>query len=138
MAKHILYNASVVLNSVDLSDHTRKISFVTTIIDQPANAMADLEEYSMPGLRKVSPISLEMFQDFASSKVYATIMTLWTNRTTFTAVMKLDSGAVAATNPSFTVSVYVSSFPVIDGSHGDAHMTAMVLAPAGVMVIATS
>jgi hypothetical protein len=31
MAKHVLYNASVVLNSVDLSDHVDSVSFVVTI-----------------------------------------------------------------------------------------------------------
>ena len=65
-------------------------------------------------------------------------MTLWTNRTSFNAVIKADSGANATTNPQFTVSVFISSFPVISGKHGDAHMTSMTLDPAGILSIATA
>ena len=135
MAKHVLTDASVVLNSVDLSDHVDTVSFVVTIVGQPASAMADVEDYSMPGLRKISPITLTMYQDFAASKTYATLMTLWTNRTSFNCVIKPTSGAAASTNPQFTVSVFISSFPVVAAKHGDAHMSNITLEPAGIMTI---
>jgi hypothetical protein len=138
LAKHVLYNASVVLNSVDLSDHVDSVSFVVTINGQAAAAMADAEDYSMPGTRVVSDITLNMYQDFAASKTYATLMTLWTNRTSFNAVIKADSGANATTNPQFTVSCFIKSFPVVSGNRGDRHMTQVVLAPAGILAIATS
>lgn len=138
MAKHILYNASVVLNGVDLSDHVESVEFVPALNSQNAAAMSDVEDYSMPGTRVIGDISLNMYQDFAASKTYATLMTLWTNRTTFNAVIKADAGANATTNPQFTVAVFVKSFPVVSGSRGDRHMTQVVLAPAGVMSIATS
>jgi len=135
VAKHVLYNPTVSLNGVDLTDHVESVSFVSTINGQPAAAMGDVEDYAMPGTRKVSPITLNMFQDFASSKTYATLMTLWTNRTSFNAVIKPDSGAAASTNPQFTVSVFISSFPVVSGKRGDAHMSQLVLEPAGIMSI---
>ena len=89
MAKHVLYNASVVLNSVDLSDHVDSVELKATLNDQPAAAMGDVEDYSMPGTRVIDDITLNMYQDFAASKTYATLMTLWTNRTTFTATRRL-------------------------------------------------
>lgn len=138
MAKYVSYNASVVLNAVDLSDHVESVSFVVTLNDQPGAAMSDVEDYSIAGTRKVSPITLNMYQDFAASKVYATLMTLWTNRTSFNAVIKADSGANATTNPQFTVSVFISSFPVLDVTRGQRHMSQVVLTPAGVLAIATS
>lgn len=138
MAKHVLYNASITLNSVDLSDHVESVSFTVELNDQDAAAMQDVEDYSMPSTRKVSDIKFKMYQDFASSKTYATLMTLWTNRTSFNAVIKADSGANATTNPQFTVSSFIKSFPVVDGKRGDRHMTDLVLKPAGVMTIATS
>lgn len=138
MAKHVLYNASVVLNSVDLSDHVESVELAPSIGAAPAAAMGDVEDYDMPTTRAVGDITLNMFQDFAASKTYATLMTLWTNRTTFTATIKADSGANATTNPAFSISVFISKFPVISGKRGDAHMTQVVLKPAGVMTIATS
>jgi hypothetical protein len=138
MAKHVLYDVSAQFNSVDLSDHIDSISFVVTINGQAAAAMADAEDYSMPGTRVVSDITVNMYQDFAASKVYATFMTLWTNRTTFNAVMKDTSSANATTNPQFTVAVFIKSFPVISGNRGDRHMSQLVLGPAGILSIATS
>lgn len=138
MAKHVLYNASVVLNSVDLSDHVDSVELKASMNDQPAAAMGDVEDYAMPGTRVIDDITLNMYQDFASSKTYATLMTLWTNRTTFTATIKADSGANATTNPAFSVSVFIKSFPIVSGKRGDGHMTQVVLKPAAVMTIATS
>lgn len=138
MAKHILYNAYITLNAVDLSDHDNRLEFVVGINDQPAAAMGDAEDYSMPGTRKVSPIQAEFYQDFAASKVYATLMALWTARSTFNCVMKPDAGATATTNPQFTVSVFLSNMPVISGERGNRHMTAVTLMPAGVLAIATA
>lgn len=138
MAKHVLYNASVVLNSVDLSDHVDSVELKASMNDQPAAAMGDVEDYAMPGTRVIDDITLNMYQDFASSKTYATLMTLWTNRTTFTATIKADSGANATTNPAFSVSVFIKSFPIVSGKRGDGHMTQVVLKPAAAMSIATS
>jgi hypothetical protein len=138
MAKHILYNPTVTLNSVDLTDHVASVSFVVNLNDQDAAAMGEAEDYSMPGTRKVSDITLNMYQDFAASKVYATLMTLWTNRSTFSAVIRADSGAKATTNPEFTVTAFITSYPVVSGDRGSRHMTQVVLKPAGALSIATS
>lgn len=136
MAKHILYNASVVLNSVDLSDHVASVELAPSLGGTTAAAMGDVEDYDMPTTRSVNDVTLNMYQDFASSKTYATLMTLWTNRTTFNAVIKADAGATSATNPAFTIPVYIKKFPIVSGKRGDAHMTQVVLAPAGTMTIA--
>jgi len=138
VAKHILYNASVTLNSVDLSDHVESVELKVETASQPAAAMGDIEDYSIPGTRAVSDITINLFQDFASSKTYATLMTLWTNRTSFNAVIKADAGSKAPTNPEFTTSVFIKSFPVVSGKRGDTHMTQLVLAPAAAMSIATA
>jgi hypothetical protein len=138
VAKHIFFNGSVVLNGVDLSDHVEKVSFVVTLNGQAAAAISDVEDYEMPGTRKVSDITITLYQDFAASKTYATLMPLWTNRTTSNAVIKNDAGANSPTNPQFTIPVFIRSFPVMDASRGDRHMSNLVLAPAGALVIATA
>lgn len=139
MAKHILYTPTITLNAVDLSDHCESVEFTVTLNNAgSAAAFQDVEDYSLAGTRKVSPITCTMFQDFAASETYATLMTLWTNRTSFAFVCKPDSGATATTNPQFTVSVFITSFPVVSGSRGDRHMTQLVMEPAGIMTIATA
>ena len=138
MAKHVLYNSSVVLNSIDLSDHVESVMLEVETNAVPAAAMGDVEDYSMASTRKVKDISLNMYQDFAASKTYATLQALWTARSTFNAVIKADAGANATTNPAFTVSVFIKSFPFVSGKRSEAHMSQLVLAPAAAMTIATS
>src|SRR4051812_15341968 len=133
MAKHILYNASLVANAVDLSDRAESITFVATLNGQPAAAMSEIEDYEMPGTRKVSDITAQMYQDFAASKTYQTLVALWAARTVFNLVLKADAGANATTNPQFTVPVFVRTLPIISGNRGDRHMSQVVFAPAGLM-----
>jgi hypothetical protein len=135
MAKHVLYDVALTVNSVDLADHAESVNFTVTLNGQAAAAMSEVEDYEMPGTRKVSDIAATMYQDFAASKTYATLMTLWTNRTTFNLVMKPTSSSAAATNPQFTVPVFIRTFPVISGNRGDRHMSQVVFAPAGLMTI---
>jgi len=74
----------------------------------------------------------------AWGKVYATLMALWTARSTFTLVLKADAGATATTNPQFTVTVFIANMPVISGTRGDRHMTNVTFQPASALAIATS
>lgn len=138
MAKHIIYNASLTVNAVDLSAHVKSITYTEGLNGVDAAAMADVQDYEMPGTIKIGDISVLFFQDYAASKVYATIHPLVTNRTTFNIIVKADSGATAATNPAFTIAVFVRSHPWVNGSRGDAHMTQVVFAPAGAQSIAVA
>lgn len=138
MAKHILYNASLTVNAVDLSDHVKSITYTEGINGVDAAAMADVQDYEMPGTIVISDISVLFFQDYAASKVYATIHPLVANRTTFNIIVKADAGATATTNPAFTIAVFVRSHPWVNGARGDGHMTQVVFAPAGAQSIATA
>jgi hypothetical protein len=138
MAKHILYNASLVVNSVDLSDHVETIEYEEGINGQAAAAMSESQDYEMPGTIKISDIKVKFYQDYAASKVYQTIHPLVAARSTFNIVVKADSGANATTNPAFTIAVFVRSHKVFNGARGDRHMSDVVFAPAGAQSIATS
>jgi hypothetical protein len=138
MAKHVLYNASVVVNGVDLSDHVESVEWVDEINGQAAAAMGEVQDYEMPGTLVVSPIQVTFYQDFAASKVYATLHPLWAARTTFNIVIKNDAGATAATNPAHTCPVFIGREPVISGQRGQRHMAPVTFKPAGLMTTATS
>lgn len=125
----------MVVNSVDLSDHVESMSLIATTVKQAAAAMGELESYSMPGVKEISDITVTFYQDYAASKVYATIYAAWTARTTFNLVSKPDSGAAASTNPQWTIPVFVSQMPVMQGSRGDRHMAPVTFAPAGAVSI---
>jgi hypothetical protein len=136
LAKHILYNSSVVVNGVDLSDHVESVSYTEGLDGQRADAMSEIQKYEMPGLVNISDLTVNFYQDYAAAKVYATIHPLVTARSIFNVVIKADSGANAPTNPAFTLPVFVRNNPVFSGTHGDRHMTTVVFAPAGVQSVA--
>lgn len=138
MAKHVIYNASVVVNGVDLSNRVESVSWNEGLNEQPAAAMGDIQDYGMPGTIKIGDVTVNFYQDFAASNVYQTIHPLVANRTTFTLTVKADAGANATTNPAFSMSVFVKNHPVFNAKRGDRHMTTVVFAPAGVQSVATA
>lgn len=138
MAKHVLYNASIVVNSVDLSDHVDTVALEVGLNNQFAAAMGEIQDYDMPGTQVISAVVITFYQDYATSKVYQTLVALYTNRTVFNIVAKADSGANAATNPAWTIPVFIAKMPVISGKRGAAHMSAVTCTPAGLATIATS
>lgn len=136
MAKHILYNASLTVNSVDLSDHVEKISYTEGVNSAGSGAaMSEAQDYDLAGTIKIGDITVTFFQDYATSKVYATIHPLVIARSTFNIVVKGDSGSAAATNPQFTIAVFVKNFSVFSGTRGDRHMSDVTFAPAGAQSI---
>lgn len=135
MAKHVLTDAYVSVNGTDLSDHVESVAYTTGINPQPAAAMSEVQDYDMPGTISISPITVTFYQDFAASETYAVIQTLITNRSTVTLIVKPTSGADAATNPAFTMSVFVASFGFVNGTRGERHMTQAVFQPAGSLTI---
>lgn len=131
MAKHIFYNVSLVANSIDLSDHVESLTLEVGLNKQAAAAMQDLQDYDMPGTQVISNPVLTFYQDYATSKVYQTLQPLYTNRTVFNIVAKADAGANAASNPAWTVPVFIMKMPIMTGKRGDRHMAPVTLAAAG-------
>lgn len=120
MAVAILKNASVVYNSVDLSDHVVSVELPFDIEKLDSTAMGSDTKHSAAGL-KDHAIKVTFLQDYAASKVDQTIGAdaATSPPPSRTLVIKPDSGAVAATNPSFTATVFVASYPPITGSVGE-------------------
>ena len=118
MAKFILRDASVVVNSVDLSDHVESVEVQMGRDDVTNTSMGAQGVGRLPGLRDES-FTVTWHQDFAASKVDATLTGLYTAGTSHTVVVKATSAAVSATNPSWTGTCYLLDYPPVSGSVGD-------------------
>ena len=90
-------NASVTLNSVDLSDHVSSVTLDITADEIVTTAMGDTFQSRTGGL-KDGTLSIEFQQDFASSEVDATLFPLLGSTTAF--IIKADAGSTSATNPA--------------------------------------
>src|SRR5262245_7318724 len=139
--KHILYDVSLVVNSVDLSDHVESVEFMVGTNKQPGAAMSEIQDYSMAGTVVVSDPRVTFYQDYAAAKVYATLIAarpLNAAPTVFNLVGKASSAAKSPTNPEWTIPVFVGEMPLMTGTRGDRHMAPVTFAVAGQASIATS
>ena len=134
--KHILYDVSLVVNSVDLSNRVERVEIRLSTNKQVGAAMGDLQDYSIPGTLAIDDITAEFYADFDTAKVYATLYAAWLARTNFNIVGKASSGSASSTNPAWTIPVFVASMPVMQGTRGDRHMAPVTFAVAGAYSVA--
>lgn len=121
MAKLVLTDASVTINSVDLSDHVQSVTLNYNADQVETTSMGDTAHKFVGGLDNIT-CDVTMFQDFAASEVEATVFDLV--GTTTTVVVKPTSAVVGADNPTYTITgAYVASHTPVAGTVGDSAMT---------------
>ena len=135
MPKHVLTNASLVINSVDLSDHVRSVTLSYEAELQDDTTMGDDTRTNLGGLKNWS-MDVEFTQDYDSAKVDATLWGIIGSAVTV--VLKPTSGAVAATNPSYSGSGVIGSYSPLGNSVGDLAVAPVTIAAAGTLTRATS
>jgi hypothetical protein len=138
--KHVLWDVTLSVNGVDLSDHVEQLTFGEMNTNkQAAAAMGEIQDYDMPGTIMITDPVATFYQDFAASKVYATLEAAWIARTQFDIVAKASSGAKSATNPEWTIpDSFVVKKPFISGKRGDRHMAPATFGVGGAVTIATA
>lgn len=123
MSQIVLTDVSVVVNSVDLSDHVTSVTLNYDVDAVEVTAMSDGSRKYTGGLKNISA-TVDFQQDFAASETNATLFPLV--GTTTTLVIKPTSAAVGSTNPSYTITgAYVASHQVVSGSVGDLAVTSV-------------
>jgi hypothetical protein len=135
MAKVVLTNASITINSVDLSTYANNVELVYEVDSVESTAFGSGGHTFVGGLQNVS-CSVDFMQDFSASQVEATIYPLV--GTTTTVVIKADSGSVSATNPSYTLTdTFLASHTPVAASVGEMAMTSLTFT-GGTIAKATS
>jgi len=135
MANFVLTDASVVVNSVDLSDQVRQVTLSVEADVQENTAMGDTFRSRLGGLKDWS-VEVEFNQDFAAAEVDATLWPLIGTSTTIT--VKPTSSAASATNPSYSGSVILNAYPPLSGSVGDVAVASVTFQGAGALSRSTS
>ena len=117
MARIVLTDAKVTINSVNLSDHIASVTLSTS------NDVVDTTGFSSTAARSRvagladNSVTLEFHQDFATSNVEATIYPLI--GTTTTVVVTPVDATVGPTNPSYTFSALVAEWQPLSGAVGE-------------------
>lgn len=123
MAVLVLTNASITVNAVDLSTYANSVTVNYEIDSVESTAFGSSGHTFVGGLQNVS-CEIEFMQDFAATKVEATIFPLVGTQTTV--IIKPTSSAVSATNPSYTLSsTFLTSHTPVAASVGEMAMTSL-------------
>ena len=116
MATFMLNNASVTINSVDLSSYVTSVTLSQSADNLEDTAMGDTSRSYIGGLTS-GTVDIEFNADFAASKTEATIFPLVGTSTAV--VVKPVAASVSATNPSYTFNAIVTSWDTLNGSVGE-------------------
>lgn len=116
MAKIVLTNPVITVNSVDLSDHIASVAFDVKYDEVDTTAFGSAGKERVAGLQD-SQVTMALHQDFASSKVEATIWPLIGTTTTVT--VKPTTGTTSTTNPVYSATVLVSDWAPVTGKVGE-------------------
>jgi hypothetical protein len=116
MAKIVLTDAKVTINSVILSDHINNITIDTKYdIVETTGFSSTAAKTRVAGLAD-NTVTLDFMQDYAATNVEATIYPLIGSTTTV--VIQPASTAVSTTNPTYTFTALVSEWQPLKGQIG--------------------
>ena len=135
MARIVLTNVAVTINSVDLSDRIASVTLNQSFAEVETTAFGDSARTRVAGLGDNS-VSFDFHQDFAATEVEATIGPLVGTTTAIT--IKPTSGAVSATNPSYAFNALITEWTPLNGAVGDLATASVTWPISGAITKATS
>ena len=119
MARIVLTNAYVTINSVNLSDHISSVTLTTTDDVIETTAFGSSARTRIGGLADNS-VAFEFQQDYAASSVEATINGTSSLVGTVTSVVVKPNGATtAADNPAYSFNCLISEWTPLNGAVGE-------------------
>jgi len=122
MAVFVLTDASVTINTVDLSSYVTNVTFTYEKDQVETTAMGATGHVYVGGLQNLS-VAVEMNQDLAVGKVFDTIYSAVGSGSNTLVVKSLSTGTP---NPTLTVSnAFLPSAPIVQGAVGDLAKTSV-------------
>lgn len=122
MAQIVLKDASISIATVELADRSNSVEVNYEIESVEVTAFGGNRSF-VGGLQN-NTCTVELMQDFAATETEATIFPLVGTQVTL--VFKPESGAVSATNPSYTITgAYLASHTPIAAAVGELAMTSL-------------
>lgn len=116
MAKFVATDYDITINAADFSSSIAAVTLDITREEQDVTSFGNTSRQRIAGLEDAS-ITLDFHQDFGASAVDTTLYPLL--GTEVTIVIKPTSGAVSATNPSYTVEALCVAYSPFASTVGD-------------------
>jgi hypothetical protein len=135
MAVYLSNGVVLTVNAVDLSSLVSSVTINRSFDELEVTAMGDSGHKFVKGL-EASSITVDFFNDEATSKTLQTLNSVWGTSTTVT--VKQTSAATSATNPLYTMSCLVNNTTPINGSVADLSTQSVTWNVNGTIAITTS
>jgi hypothetical protein len=117
MAKLVLTNAVVKINSVDYSTNINQVELAITSDEIDTTSFSASGWRTVVGGLKSGSVTLSFHNDFAAAAIDSV---LWSALNTVATVVVLPNGTAAGTaNPSYTFNALVNNLTPVSGSVGD-------------------
>jgi hypothetical protein len=135
MAVYLSNGVVLTVNAVDLSNLVSSVTINRSFDELEVTAMGDSGHKFVKGL-EASSITIDFFNDEATSKTLQTLQTVWGTSTTVT--VKQTSAGTSATNPLYTMSCLVNNTTPINGAVGDLSTQSVTWNVNGTIAVTTS
>ena len=135
MSVYMSNGVVLTVNAVDLSTLTSSVSIARAFDELEVTAMGDSGHKFVKGL-EASSITIDFFNDEATSKTLQTLNSTWGTNTTVT--VKQTSAITSATNPLYTMTCLVNNITPINGAVGDLSTQSVTWNVSGTIAITTA
>ena len=135
MAVYLSNGVVLTVNAVDLSTLVSSVTINRSFDELEVTAMGDSGHKFVKGL-EASSITIDFFNDEATSKTLQTLNSTWGTSTTVT--VKQTSAATSPTNPLYTMSALVNNITPINGAVGDLSTQSVTWNVNGTIAVTTS
>lgn len=116
MAKFVTTDYNIQIGGTDFSSSINSVTLDVTVDEQETTAFGDTSRTRIGGLKDAS-VSLDFHQDFGSASVDETLWPLLGS--TVEIIVQPTSGAVSATNPSYTFDALVTQYQPFANASGE-------------------
>ena len=116
MAKFVTTDYNIQIGGTDFSSSINSVTLDVTVDEQETTAFGDTSRTRIGGLKDAS-VSLDFHQDFGSASVDETLWPLLGS--TVEIIIQPTSGAVSATNPSYTFDALVTQYQPFANASGE-------------------
>lgn len=135
MSVYLSNGVSVVVDSVDLSTLVSSVTINRSFDELEVTAMGDGGHRFVKGL-EASSVTIDFFNDNDTSKTLQKLNSIWGQNKTV--VIKQTSGAVSASNPSYTMTCLINGLTPVNGAVSDLSTQSVQWNVSGEILVATS
>jgi hypothetical protein len=135
MAVYLANTGILTVNAVDLSTLVSSVTINRAFDELEVTALGDGGHKFVKGL-EASSITIDFFNDSASSKTLQTLQTNWGQNTVVT--FKQVDAVVSATNPLYTMTCLVNNTTPVNGAVGDLSTQSVTWNVSGTIAVTTA